>query len=118
MFNIIANGTVIGRTAFEHGDAPMGVAFGAFLPVEDFAEFRATTPMTRQDDGGVCVWSNLVAMSAEGIALDGATVTVFVFGPELSEEMEVTAEGIPSPLYERVFAHHVQDYEARFSPES
>jgi hypothetical protein len=118
MFEIISDGTVIGWTKFEYGDAPMGVAFGKFVPAGSFAEFASSTPMSSQSSARVRIWSDLRATSPDGIVLDDATVSVALVEQSSEEgeaDIEVTAEGIPYPLYAELFPHHVADYSARFS---
>jgi hypothetical protein len=118
MFEIISDGTIIGRTKFEYGDPPMGAAFGKLIPTSEFAEFCASKPVSRPSNWPLRVWSDLMAMSADGVLLDGAIVTVKFVEPTSMEEgpeIEVSAEAIPSPLFREVFPHHVAEYEARFS---
>jgi hypothetical protein len=117
MFEIISDVTVIGWTQFEYGDAPMGVAFGKFVPAEAFAEFASGTPVSSQSSERARIWSDLKAMSPDGVALDGATVSVALVersSVEGEADIEVAAEAIPYPLYAELFPHHVADYSARF----
>ncbi len=39
-FAIFSGSTLIGTSKLEHGDAPMGVAFGRFYPNEGYAAIR------------------------------------------------------------------------------
>jgi hypothetical protein len=117
MFVIISDSTVIGWTKFEYGDAPMGVALGKFIPAEAFAEFVSGTPVSSQSNERVRVWSDLRAMSPDGVALEGATVSVALVersSVESEADISVAAEAIPYPLYSEVFPHHVADYSSRF----
>lgn len=117
MFEIQADGKVIGWTVFEFGDPPMGAVFGRFVPVEAFAEFVAKTPVSGASTGLFRSWSGLIAVTADGVVLDGVTVAVSLVEPTSMEggaDIEVSAEAIPYPLYEKLFAHHVAEYEARF----
>ena len=45
-FEVFSHGNPIGRTAFEHRDPPMGVAFGRFLPGPGYTSIQGAVRRT------------------------------------------------------------------------
>ena len=108
-FRILAGDEVIGSTSLEHGDPPMGVAFGRFVPTERYAAFR------KQESANIEQGLSLQAPDGTSIPCPGG-VRITDMSHELEDEpMEVEALGIPYPLYERLFPEHVAAYDKRFS---
>jgi len=110
VFEIRCDEIPIGHSALELGDPPMGVAFGRFVPLPAYSHVQAACIAStknpsqkqlvltvRQPDGSL--------LTAHGVGID-----------DLGEgEIEVTAIGIPYPLYEQIFPKHVQAYQNQFS---
>ena len=109
MYAIRARGEVIGHSELEHGDAPMGVAFGRFVPAAGFKAYVRTVPPNIVEDSGVRIWNELTASTPGGVA---------VFRVDLGDEIahEVNVLGIHSPPYGELFPQHVEAYERRFGP--
>ena len=121
MFSIYAGDVLVGHSAFETGDPPMGVVFGAFQPSPHFSELRANemSPLNSagQPIGYLLVWTGLSAKTPAGEELEcqgGISVTGCC--PDSSPwELEVSCLGIPYPLYKDLFPDHVKAYEGMFS---
>ncbi len=96
-FEILYDDIVIGTTSFEHGDPPMGVAFGRFTPTSAYRRDNIT------DNDRLSARTVGKPIISEGVGIADAAV-------ELSE-IEVTILGIPYPLYEELFPSHVEAYE-------
>lgn len=112
-FEILANSVVIGYTAFELGDPPMGVAFGKFIPI---ATYKAVQPTIIQYTGREVVGIALavrIASTQQLIQCLGVAITDYSaqFG---AEGLEVAALGIGYPPYADLFPHHVDAYENQF----
>ena len=116
MFAIISHGQILGYSELEQGDPPMGVAFGRFIPAEDFEVFVRTVSPDIADRDDVQIWNKLSAKNANGIVLECAAVAISRYhdGDELACEVEVL--GITKPPYEDMFPHHVAAYELQFRP--
>ncbi|WP_457428158.1 hypothetical protein [Roseateles sp. P5_E7] len=113
-FEILANSMLIGHTEFERGDAPMGVAFGAFLPIATYASVRQVIV---QGEGKALEGIDLVArVAATGQVIEcQAGVHITDHSAELGPEgLEVTALGVGYPQYAELFPQHVDAYENQF----
>ena len=89
----------------------MGVAFGRFHADPDFDSFRETTPPDQGRQRGVDVWTNLVILTSEGIAVESQAVTLAcgAFGGEF--EAEISVLGVPPDLYAILFPGHLDQYD-------
>lgn len=119
MFRIFLGDVLIGQSELEHGDPPMGVAFGRFEPADTFAPLRNAMKPARDGDGkeqhDVWYLVDLCARTADGIALVCSHVEVCEHreaGNPL--EWEVACLGIDHPQYNELFPHHVKTYEDKF----
>ena len=113
-FSIYSGEALIGWSAFEAGDPPMGVAFGKFIPAPGYDAIRSTIIGLRGKDDGAL---RLSARRVDGIRLDPlGGVHIADHADELGEDgREVTALGISYPLYEALFPKHVAVYHRQFS---
>lgn len=120
-YNIFLDEKLIGTTAFEHADAPMGVVFGQikFIDVakpydflksycaensiqfEDYPDDRLISTMTIP----ALRITNDVGQEIKGVGNQ-------ISGMD-SESFDVTILGISYPFYEDEFPDHVKDYEKR-----
>ena len=108
-FLVFAAGEVIGTTHLEFGDPPMGVAFGKFIPNEQYASFVAATPLLEPGVRAVSL------QGPDGNLIPSEGTYVRDMSAELGGEgLEVEALGIPYPLYEALFPAHVQAYKEQF----
>lgn len=110
MFAIIFRGQVLGYSELEHGDPPMGVAFGRFIPAEGFDIFLQTVPPDITEGDHLRIWNNLAATASDGVALECAGVGLR-YDPKDEFSCEVEVLGITSPHYQDLFPHHVEAYE-------
>ncbi|NBZ87391.1 hypothetical protein [Stagnihabitans tardus] len=122
MYSILAGQSIIGHTEFEHGDPPMGVAFGQMLPSPAFAAFR-TSHAPDLGEAGETSWGNLSARSDSGVLLDCADVVIVVHDLDAAPEdgapgIEVTAYGIAWQQFETLFPEHVAAHDHRFGSAS
>jgi hypothetical protein len=111
-FEVYANEKLIGHTAFEGGDPPMGVASGRFIPVPDYAAIQIYF---------VSAGGNSVPGMALSVRVSGGDVIACCGGVHLTdysaelgpEGLEVSAIGIAYPQYQDLFPTHVAAYQAR-----
>ena len=110
MFEISFQGAVIGHSALERGDPPMGVAEGDFAPSDSFAAFLASVPSQPENDKDLQRWTGLSLAVPDGALVECQDVVLLRadFGDEV--ELVVAAIGIPYPLYEQLFPGHVETY--------
>jgi hypothetical protein len=113
-FSILHNGQVIGWSALEYGDPPMGVAFGQFIASDAFDGFLSEVDGVALGSTGALHWSGFALVEAAfgPVPCEGIDLTRFVSDSGI--ELEVTALGVPYPHYATLFPHHVKDYETQF----
>ena len=114
LFEVLANSVLVGYTEFECGDPPMGVAFGAFLPIAAYASVKeAIVQGEGRELEGMCLAARVTATGQEVECQAGVHIADHSaeFGPE---GLEVTALGIGYPLYSELFPQHVDAYENQF----
>jgi hypothetical protein len=116
-FEIYSNGTLIGHSDLEHGDPPMGVAAGRFMPLPAYEQIRGAVPMDlaesvlpSQDHLNLAVRE---AGGKELVSSGGVQITDYseAVGPE---GFQVEILGIGYPLYEELFPQHVAAYRDRW----
>ncbi len=115
MFRISHDGVVIGCSALEKGDPPMGCAGGTFVPNPEFERFRENViPQTGWAPEHL-QWPDLSASTQDGTTLNCVDVILseFDFGDEI--ELVVDVLGISDPSYETLFPGRYADYEASFA---
>ena len=120
MYAIYLGDVLVGRSALETGDPPMGVASGAFQPTPQFSPLHARGVPAVDGEGkpiaDVLVWEGLSAKTPDGADLEcegGVSITGYC--PASSPwELEVFCLGIPYPLYEEIFPEHVKSYGSAF----
>ena len=119
MFDIFYGDVLIGRSALESGDPPMGVAFGQFVPADAFFLLRSDMKPARDGTGKECHdrrhLAGVCAKTGEGIALVCSGVEVCEYGEaDNALGWEVVCLGIERPPYERLFPLHVKAYNDKF----
>jgi len=112
-FEVLAGATLVGHSELEHGDAPMGVALGRFLPLPAYAKIQSAVIAARE---GSQAHLNLEVRPIGGEALPSqAGVRINDYSAELGPEgLEVEILGIGYPLYAELFPAHVAAYRAQF----
>jgi len=108
-FLVYAGDVLVGVSALEQGDPPMGVAFGSLIPVAAYDRIRAECVANHADQTGL----NLCVTTAEGVSIQCAGVAILDCGLE-GEPPEVNVLGISHPPYGELFPAHVVAYEALF----
>jgi hypothetical protein len=111
-FEIYSNELLVGWSELELGDAPMGVAFGKFVPAPGYSEIQpsvvAAEGMARED-------LYLSARIPNGVSLECVAVCITDYSANLGESgLEVSVLGISDPPYDQLFPHHVAAYERQF----
>jgi hypothetical protein len=114
-FAIRADGAVIVHSFLEHGDPPMGVAFGLFIPAPSFPGFEdASKPASVDNLGPVFSSESLSAETDAEVEIDCAAVTIVAFKADNAVEFEVTLLGIPNLTYEKLFPGRYAAYEENY----
>jgi hypothetical protein len=115
MFHIHFDDELIGLSALEAGDPPMGCAEGVFIPHEGFKAFQANVPAENDNDPAIKRWLGLTVTTDGTVQIDCADVVLLEvnFGDEI--ELRVDALGIGYPLYEELFPGRYAAYEASLS---
>jgi hypothetical protein len=116
-FEVKLGNEVIGFSELEGGDAPMGVAGGRFWPTSAYSSIQPYYIEHRE------LWLSIPELT---VNIAGGTpieccggVQITDFSPELGEAgIEIYLNGIPYPLYEELFPHHVQAYKKQFQPKA
>ena len=113
MFEVLVDGHIVGSTRLEHDDAPMGVAFGAMQPLASYAQLAHRFDACR--NGGLSGTGVTVRIEGSAECLECLGAGIQDYTAELPDEpISVEVVGIPYPLYEQLFPHHVAAYKARF----
>ena len=110
-FKVFAGTALIGHSALETGDPPMGVAFGKFIPLPSYASIQAQCVAARDLPQAHLALS---IMCPNGDPLPAELgVAILDYSAELGE-IEVHAVGIGYPLYGELFPQHVVAYQKQF----
>jgi hypothetical protein len=111
-FAVYSGDLLVGHSDLEQGDAPMGVAFGVFKPLDAYAEIREICVENHADQSAL----ELSVRTEAGAVIPCAGVGILDC-PAAGEAsyIEVNILGIPYPLYEKLFPQHVASYEKRTS---
>lgn len=113
MYDIFAKGILVGRSRFECGDPPMGVAFGEFIPEPGYAQIEHECKTNHQDQSKL----GLMVRTPAGEAIPCVGVSILDYSSEGGDGFaEVNVLGIGYPLYEQLFPDHVRGYEQKFKP--
>jgi hypothetical protein len=110
MFEVFAHDVLVGHSALELGDPPMGVAFGKFIATESYRRIQRECRTNHADQSGLA----LSVTTPEGIHIPCVGVGIVDLSDQFEDEIEVTVFGIPYPLYGELFPEHVSGYEAKF----
>ena len=101
-FEVLAGAACIGHTWLEHGDAPIGVAAGRFVPAPAYA---AVQPAVLASAGGSSLGVVLRVLAPDGSELAGdGSVQIVDYSPELGDDaIEVHVIGIEPDRYVQWF---------------
>jgi hypothetical protein len=119
MFSIFDGANLIGHSALDKGDPPMGVASGRFEPTDSFSAMRSRMKPARngarEELSDARFVSGLSAQTADGTAISCSSVAVWEYGEAgAAFALEVECLGIGYPQYEELFPRHVQSYKDQF----
>lgn len=122
-YSIYLNGDLIGTTRLEKADPPMGVVFGIISFIDSnigynfFKEYCKSNGIQLANDYpedkliSTRTIKNLSVKNDLGIEIKG-------MGNQISgmdnDEFEISIEGIPYPIYEEEFPHHVKEHNDMF----
>lgn len=114
MFAIYAGDALVGHSALECGDSPMGVAYGLFIAADGYDAVRHECRTNHADQSGLA----LSARTPAGNPLPCIAVAVLDYSDQAAEGqpayVEAAVLGIPHPLYAELFPEHVAAYAQRF----
>jgi hypothetical protein len=111
-YRILWDRTLIGYSALESGDPPMGVAFGKLLPLPEYEAVRARCIASRDMSQEHLPLS--VTLS-DGQLMPAVGISILDFSTELgASEIEVHVIGIEYPLYQELFPEQVAAYAKQF----
>lgn len=111
-FGIYSQQLLVGWSALELGDAPMGVAFGRFIPAPAYRLIQAQVVAAQ---GPASEGLHLSARDPGGAPLDCIGVCITDYSAELGASgLEVSVIGVSDPPYAQLFPQHVAAYERQF----
>lgn len=112
MYSVYAGSDLVGHTALENGDAPMGVAFGVFLPSDGYARIREVCQRNHSDQSML----QLSVATEAGDTIPAIGVSVLDYTAMVDEpELHVNLVGVEAALYKALFPMHVRAYRQRFA---
>jgi hypothetical protein len=107
MYKVYAGPNLVGFSALEAGDAPMGVAFGNFQPTAEYDRIRDVCQKNHSDQSDI----QLSVTTADGAVIPAIGVSILDYSISLGEpEIEINLLGVEAKLYESLFPRHVQSY--------
>ena len=112
-YKVFAGKTLIGHSALETGDPPMGVASGKFLPLPAYLAVQPQC-IANRDLPQTHLEISIICPSGEPLPAEHG-VAILDYSAELGE-IEVHAVGIGYPLYEQLFPQQVAAYANQFGP--
>jgi hypothetical protein len=111
-YAVYSKGVLVGHSRLEHGDPPMGVAFGEFTPNEAYREIQSECTTDHADQTAL----ELSVQTESGIEISCAGVAILDYSGENDEPYaEVNVLGITYPRYEELFPDHVARYDQLFA---
>ncbi|WP_171236331.1 hypothetical protein [Ruegeria sp. HKCCA6837] len=114
MFHLLYKGKLVGRSALEDGDPPMGCAEGAFIAEEAFFDFRAKVAPQPDDDPAINRWLGLSVCTELGVDVQCLDAVLFEYDLGDQSELRIDVLGITYPRYEELFPGRYAAYEASF----
>lgn len=112
-FEVFLGSTLVGHSDLELGDAPMGVAFGRFVPNSAYRAFQPTVVAACNGPQDHLLLEVRLA-GGDALPAQGGVQLMDASAEFGSEGMEVSVLGIGYPLYEELFPQHVAAYDAQF----
>ncbi|WP_298937881.1 hypothetical protein [uncultured Ruegeria sp.] len=115
MFQVHYHEELIGTSALEDGDPPMGCAEGVFVAEEGFADFRVAVAPQRDDDPAISRWIGLSVRTKDGDEIECSDAVLFEYKLGDHKELRIDVIGIPHPHYEELFPDRYAAYELSLS---
>ena len=111
-FSIYSGLVLVGYSALDYGDPPMGVASGQFEPADGYAAIQNECSTNHHDQTGL----DLSVQTEAGLVIPCAGLGILDYSKELPPPcIEVNIFGIPHLLYGELFPQQVTLYEHQFS---
>ncbi|QXI26163.1 hypothetical protein [Pseudomonas vanderleydeniana] len=111
LFHFYSGSTLVGWSALEDGDPPMGVASGEFKPANGYAAIQVECQSSLRDQSSLC----LSVRTVTGITIPCAGINISDYSKDLKDgSIEVSVLGVPHPLYEELFPNQVEIYAHHF----
>lgn len=111
-FSIYSGLVLVGYSALDYGDPPMGVAFGQFEPADGYAAIQNQCSTNHHDQTVL----DLSVQTEAGLVIPCAGLAILDYSEELAPPcIEVNIFDIPHPLYGELFPQHVTLYERQLS---
>lgn len=103
-FSIYSGLVLVGYSALDYGDPPMGVVFGQFEPADGYAAIQNQCSTNHHDQTVL----DLSVQNEAGLVIPCAGLSILNYSEELAPPcIEVNIFGIPHPLYGELFPQHV-----------
>lgn len=112
MFQILYHEELLGTSALENGDPPMGCAEGVFTPDEAFSDFRTNVAPQTDNDPTINRWVGLTVRTEHGASVECLDVVLLEWSLGGHKELRIDVLGIPYPRYEELFPGRYAAYEA------
>ncbi|WDG78659.1 hypothetical protein PUP68_14595 [Pseudomonas chlororaphis] len=113
-FSIFSGLVLVGYSALEYGDPPMGVAFGQFEPADGYAVIKNECCTNHRDQSPL----DLSVQTEAGVVIPCVGVGILDYSKELVPPcIEINILGIQHPLYGELFPQHVTMYERNLARE-
>jgi hypothetical protein len=111
-FSIYSGLVLVGYSALEYGDPPMGVAFGQLEPADGYAAIQDECSTNHRDQTAL----DLSVQTEAGLVIPCVGLAILDYSEELTPPcIEVNIFGIPHPFYGELFPEQVTLYERQFS---
>jgi hypothetical protein len=111
-FLVYSSGSLVGQSALECGDPPMGVAVGEFIPNAAYVSIKPRCTSNHADQSALA----LSVRSESGAEIPCIGVSILDYSSRSEGAyIELNVIGIDSGLYSSFFPHHVAAYEKRFN---
>ena len=110
-FLVFHQESLVGHSALEHGDPPMGVAFGEFVPTTGYESIAAHCKSNHADQSELA----LSVQTDDGFTIPCIGVAVLDYSEKAGEPYaQLNILGIEHDTYKALFPGHVAAYDRKF----